>query len=260
MASSPAASDQRIVDLERLLEQRTAELCEARKELEGFCYSVSHDLRAPLRHIKGYAQILAEDCGAVLAPECHQHLARIQEGAQKLGEMLEELLKLSRLGRQLLSREQMSLERVIKEVLRDFERETASRKVEWKIGELPTLCCDPILMKQLFSHLLANALKFTRPRDCAIIEVGTVQQSGPVFFVRDNGIGFDMKYADKLFSIFQRLHSQQSFDGHGAGLALARQIVHKHGGRIWAEAAADQGATFYFTLESGSGPEVPVHT
>src|ERR1051326_3606510 len=232
MIRSLETCNQRIADLERLLEQRTAELREAGKELEGLSYSVSHDLRAPLRHIKGYTQILAEDCGAAMAPECRQHLSRIREGAQRMGEMLEELLKLSRLGRQPMTREQTSLEQVVHDTLRGFENETTSRKIEWKIGELPALTCDPVLIRQLFSNLLANALKFTRPREHAVIEVGTLEQNGPVFFVRDNGIGFNMKYADKLFCIFQRLHPQQDFEGHGAGLALAQRIVHRHGGRI----------------------------
>jgi light-regulated signal transduction histidine kinase (bacteriophytochrome) len=258
MAVSSAASVQKIAELEHLLEQRTAELRDARKELEGLSYSVSHDLRAPLRHIKGYAQILAEDCGAALAPECGQHLARIQEGAQKMGEMLEELLNLSRLGRQPLVREQLLLEQAVRDAIHGLERENSSRQVEWKIGELPALSCDPILMRQLFYHLLANALKFTRPRSHAVVEVGTEQQAGLVFFVRDNGVGFDMQYADRLFNIFQRLHPQEDFEGYGAGLALAQRIVHKHGGRIWAESAVDQGTTFFFTLESSSGVQVPL--
>ncbi|HMC30855.1 MAG TPA: ATP-binding protein [Candidatus Angelobacter sp.] len=253
MGNSLTAPDDRIAGLERLLEQRTAELREVRKELDGLSYSVSHDLRAPLRHIKGYAQILAEDCGAALGPECRQHLAKVQEGAQKMGEMLEELLKLSRLGRQPLERQAVSLEKLVREVIRDLKDKIAPRKVEWKIGELPVLECDPILTKQLFHHLLENALKFSRPRAHAVIEVSMVQQNGAVFFVRDNGIGFDMKYADKLFSVFQRLHPQQDFERHGAGLALAQRIVHRHGGRIWAEAAVEQGATFYFTLNDCSG-------
>ena len=249
MGNSREISNERISELEHLLEQRTAELGDARKELEGLSYSIAHDFRAPLRHIKGYAQILAEDCGAALAPECRQYLARIQQATRKMGEMLEELLKLSRLGGQPLALEQVLLEQAVRDAIHDLEKANSSRQVEWKIGELPALNCDPALMRQLFHHLLANALKFTRPRAHAVVEVGTVQQAGPVFFVRDNGIGFDMKYADKLFSIFQRLHPQQDFEGHGAGLALAQRIVHKHGGRIWAEAVPGHGAIFYFTLD-----------
>ena len=175
-----------------------------------------------------------------------------------MGEMLEELLNLSRLGRQPLVREQLLLEQAVRDAIHGLERENSSRQVEWKIGELPALSCDPILMRQLFYHLLANALKFTRPRSHAVVEVGTEQQAGLVFFVRDNGVGFDMQYADRLFNIFQRLHPQEDFEGYGAGLALAQRIVHKHGGRIWAESAVDQGTTFFFTLESSSGAQVPL--
>jgi light-regulated signal transduction histidine kinase (bacteriophytochrome) len=258
MASSTTARDQRIAELEGLLEQRTAELNQARKELDALTYSVSHDLRAPLRHIRGYAQILAEGSAPSLGEESRGHLAKVQEGARKMGQMLDELLNLSRLARQPLELEQISLAKVVTEVLRDLARVSLGRKVEWKIGQLPVLECDPGLARQLLHHLLSNALKFTGQGNSALIEVGTLEQNGTVCFVRDNGVGFDMQYADKLFTMFQRLHPQQEFDGLGAGLALAQRIVQSHGGRIWAEAAPGHGATFYFTLNSSSGPQVSV--
>ena len=253
MINAVEASGERIAELERTLEQRTAELRAAQKEFDGLSYSVSHDVRAPLRHIKGYAEILAADFGAALEPQCRQYLEKIQESAQKMGKMLEELLKLSRLARQELRRQQTPLDTVLHDMVRDLDRGDSPRKIEWKIAALPYLDCDAVLIRQVFSSLLSNALKATRSLSQPVIEVGTVQQAGHlVFFVRDNGVGFDMKYADKLFTIFQRLHPQQEFGGVGAGLAMAQRIVQKHGGRMWAEAAVDQGATFYFTLDSRS--------
>src|SRR4029077_4341773 len=253
MINAVEASGERIAELERTLEQRTAELRAVQKELDGLSYSVSHDVRAPLRHIKGYAEILAADFGAGLEPQCRQYLEKIQESAQKMGEMLEELLKLSRLARQELRRQQSPLDTLLHDLVRDIASGFLSRKIEWKIAALPILDCDAVLIRQVFSNLLSNALKATRSCPQAVIEVGTVQQDGPpVFFVRDNGIGFDMKYADKLFTIFQCLHPQQEFGGVGAGLAMAQRIVQKHGGRMWAEAAAGAGATVYFTLDGRS--------
>jgi light-regulated signal transduction histidine kinase (bacteriophytochrome) len=249
MTNAVEAAGERIAELERMLKQRTAELRAAQKELDGLSYSVSHDLRAPLRHIKGYAQILAADFSAGLEPQCRQYLEKIQDSAHKMSGMLEELLKLSRLSRQELRRQRASLDTLLADLVRDLDRGYSPRKVEWKIAALPTLDCDAVLIRQVFSSLLSNALKATRSRPQAVIEVGTMRQDGHlVFFVRDNGVGFDMKYADKLFTIFQRLHPQQEFEGIGAGLAMAQRIVQKHGGRMWAEAAASQGATFYFTV------------
>jgi light-regulated signal transduction histidine kinase (bacteriophytochrome) len=246
------APEQEIEDLEYLLQQRTAELQEIQKELEGLMYSISHDLRAPLRHIRGYAQIVAEDCGEGLQPECRQHLRHIEESAQKVGGMLDALLQLSRLSRRTLHSEKVAFEELVNSVVVDLASKAGARDVEWKIAALPVVECDPVLARQLFEILLENALKFTAPRPRGVIEVGSVSQ-GPqqLCFVRDNGIGFDMKYADKLFSMFQRLHSQQDFPGEGVGLALAQRIVHRHGGRIWAEAEPEKGATFFFTFTEG---------
>jgi light-regulated signal transduction histidine kinase (bacteriophytochrome) len=239
----------RLEELERLLEQRTAELREARKELEDFNYSVSHDLRAPVRHIHGYAKIILEDYGAGLDPKCHQYFETILAGANKMSAMLEELTKLSRLGRQELSPQNIVLDNLVQDAVRILVQEIVARNIEWKIGSLPQINGDTAMIRQLFLHLLNNAVKFTRTREQAVIEVGTTEEKGQaVIFVRDNGIGFDMRHADKLFTVFQRLQGSRDFEGHGAGLAIARRILNKHGGRIWAEAATDKGATFYLTL------------
>ncbi|MGC2697126.1 MAG: ATP-binding protein [Candidatus Angelobacter sp.] len=243
--------NERITGLERVLEQRSEELKEARKELADLAYSVSHDLRAPLRHLNGYLQILTEDCGPVMEAHCRESLAKVQNAARDLGEMLEALLELARLGGQEMHRQHVALVDVANAVVRTLSDEMPAREVEWKIGALPTADCDPALMKKLFFNLLSNSLKFTHTRPRAMIEVGTVEQDGQrVIFVRDNGIGFDMKYADKLFTIFQRLHREREFVGRAVGLAIVQRILRKHGGRIWAEAAVDQGAIFYFTLEA----------
>jgi light-regulated signal transduction histidine kinase (bacteriophytochrome) len=250
MSNSVETYHARLEQLERLLEQRTAELRDTRKELENFNYSVSHDLRAPLRHINGYARIILEDYGRILDPECLRHFNSIEESARRMSALMDELAKLSRIGRQELSRQKVALDALVQDVERDLVAEIPDRKIEWRNGHLPLMECDAALMKQFFSHLLSNAIKFTRRREHAQIETGAMHENGvTTIFVRDNGIGFDMKYADKLFTIFQRLHSQQDFEGHGAGLAIAKRIISKHGGVIWAESALNQGATFYFTID-----------
>jgi PAS domain S-box-containing protein len=236
-------------DLEQRVLQRTAQLEAANKELEAFTYSVSHDLRAPLRHICGFSKILTEEYGSSLAPEAQHHLQRIQEGTRRMGLLVDDLLNLGRVGRHEVRLQVTGLNSVVQEVVAELTPECEGRRVEWKIGGLPFVECDPALMKQVFQNLLSNAVKFTRPRSHAIIEVGQKDQDGtPVVFVRDNGVGFSMKYADKLFGVFQRLHRAEDFEGTGVGLATVQRIVQKHGGRLWAEADLDKGAAFYFTL------------
>jgi PAS domain S-box-containing protein len=240
-------------NLEKRVRERTAELESANKELEAFTYSVSHDLRAPLRHIDGFSQILAEECGAELSEEGRRHLARIQGGVQQMGRLVDDLLNLARVGRQEINRQVTGLGPLAEQAASELKAETAQRTIDWKLGPLPFVECDPLLMKQVFANLLSNAVKFTRPRERASIEVGSVSGNGqPTIFVRDNGVGFSMKYADKLFGVFQRLHRVEDFEGTGVGLATVQRIIHKHGGRIWAEAALDKGATFYFTLGGSS--------
>jgi len=237
-------------ELEHRVGERTAQLEAANKELEAFSYSVSHDLRAPLRHISGFSQMLVEEFGSTLDPIAQRYLSRIQVGTQKMGLLVDELLRLARVGRHALRRQPTSLNAMVAEVIVMLEPESAGRQVEWVIADLPAVECDPVLVKQIFQNLLANALKFTRPRARAVIEVRYQQKADeqPVFVVRDNGIGFDMKYVDKLFGVFQRLHRAEEFEGTGIGLATVQRIVQKHGGRAWAEGKPDQGAAFYFTL------------
>jgi PAS domain S-box-containing protein len=226
-----------------------AELAASVKELEAFTYSVSHDLRAPLRHISGFSKILAEEFGSDLPQEAQHHVQRIQEGTRRMGILIDDLLNLARVGRRDLTMQVSGLKSVIDEVIADLAPEYAGRRIEWKIGNLPYVQCDSGLMKQVFQNLLSNSVKFTRPREQALIEVGQKDQDGaPVVFVRDNGVGFNMNYAEKLFGVFQRLHRPEDFEGTGVGLATVQRIIQKHGGRIWAEAEVDKGATFYFTL------------
>ncbi len=236
-------------ELEQRVRERTAELEATNKELEAFTYSVSHDLRAPLRHISGFSKILTEEFGPSLPPEAQRHLLRIEEGTCRMGQLVDDLLNLARVGRRELTLQVTGLQSVVDEVISSLKPECSGRKVQWKIGNLPYVDCDTALMKQVFQNLLSNALKFTRPRPQAVIEVGQKEQDGSaVLYVRDNGVGFSMKYADKLFGVFQRLHRQEDFEGTGVGLATVQRIIHKHGGCIWAEAELDKGASFYFTL------------
>jgi len=245
-------------DLELRVTERTAQLEAANKELESFSYSVSHDLRAPLRHIIGFSKMLVEEFGSTLDPAAHHYLERIQAGTQKMGLLVDELLNLARLGRHALNLRPTGLNALVAEVVTilqpDIEGRDKGREVEWLIADLPQLDCDPVLVTQVFQNLLANALKFTRKRAHAIIEVGCQKEkeSGQaVLMVRDNGTGFSMKYVDKLFGVFQRLHNAEDFEGTGIGLATVQRIVHKHGGRVWAEGEVDKGAAFYFTLSAG---------
>jgi PAS domain S-box-containing protein len=240
-----------IKELNRTLVGRMAELEAANKELEAFTYSVSHDLRAPLRHVDGFSKLLVEEHHAELSPDALEYVATIRESALHMGMLIDDLLNLARVGRKQLSMQVTGLNSLVDEVRAALNRENADRLIEWKVETLPFVECDPALMRQVFVNLLSNAVKFTRPRNPAVIEVGATQQDGhPVVFVRDNGVGFSMKYANKLFGVFQRLHRSEDFEGTGVGLATVQRIIHKHAGRVWAEAELDKGATFYFTLGS----------
>jgi light-regulated signal transduction histidine kinase (bacteriophytochrome) len=245
-------------ELERRVEERTAELSDANKELEAFNYSVAHDLRGPLRHIKGFSEILEEDCGAQMGAEAREYLGKINQSASRMSLLIDDLLRLSQVGRQDLCRQVTDLNLLVRETAQEIESDNKGREIEWKISPLPQIDCDPVLIKQVFVNLLANAVKYSRPRPRAIIEIGTIKdKDSTIFFVRDNGVGFDLKYADKLFGVFQRLHRQEEFEGTGAGLAIVQRAIGRHHGRIWAEAAVDQGATFYFTLGSRSSENGP---
>ncbi len=236
--------------LERRVTERTAELLVVNKELEAFSYSVSHDLRAPLRHIDGFAKIVLEEYGPQLGPEPQRYLKRIADAAKHMGCLVDDLLNLSKLGRRELTRRDAELSSLLEDVLEELSWTLAKdREIEWRVEPLPAVECDPGLVKLVFTNLLSNAAKFTRSRARAVIEVGSrVIEGQRAIFVRDNGVGFNMKYAEKLFGVFQRLHRQEDFEGTGIGLATVQRIVHKHGGRVWAEAELDRGATFYFTL------------
>jgi len=244
-------------ELEERVAQRTAQLEVANHELEAFTYSVSHDLRAPLRHIGGFSKILMEDFGPGMPLEAQSHLKRIEDGAQRMGLLVDELLNLARVGRHALQIQPTRLNSVIDEVVSLLQPDVEGRAVTWKIADLPLVECDPILIKQVFQNLIANALKFTRTRECAVIEISQRQENGEtVIAVSDNGVGFNMKYKDKLFGVFQRLHRAEDFEGTGIGLATVQRIVRKHGGRIWADAELDKGATFSFTLGTAEKNEV----
>src|SRR5882762_1280951 len=231
------------------LEKRTAQLAAANSELEAFSYSVSHDLRAPLRHINGDAHRLIQEHSPQLGPEAQLRLKRIQEGTQKMGRMIDDLLNLARLDRRSMDLQMTSLNSLVENVLQDLESETANRKIDWRVGSLPSVNCDPGLIQQVFANLLSNAVKYTRRREQAVIEIGQSKMNGQlVLFVRDNGAGFNPKYSGKLFGAFQRLHTEQEFEGTGVGLATVQRIAQKHGGSVWAEAETNKGATFYFSL------------
>jgi signal transduction histidine kinase len=244
-------------ELEIRVIERTAQLETANKELEAFSYSVSHDLRAPLRHISGYSKMLLEEFGPTLHPNAQHYLERIQAGSHKMNLLVDELLNLARVGRHALSRQTTGLSSIVAEVITMLQPETEGREVHWIVADLPAVDCDPILVEQIFQNLLTNALKFTRPRARAAIEVSYKKKEDgqPVFMVRDNGVGFSMKYIAKLFGVFQRLHSTDEFEGTGIGLVTVQRIIHKHGGRVWAEGELDKGAAFYFTLGVGEQTE-----
>jgi PAS domain S-box-containing protein len=236
-------------ELEQRVTQRTAELKQANLELEAFSYSVSHDLRAPVRAMGGFARILEKQFVGQLAPEAQQALQRIRDNAAKMGQLIDGLLDFSSLNWQAVTARKVSPAEIARSALEELRSEIADRHMQIEIADLPPCHADAKLLKQVFANLLSNALKYTRDRDPAIVTVGFNQKEGDcVYFVQDNGAGFDMKYADKLFHVFQRLHRTDQFEGTGVGLAIVHRIIQRHGGRIWAEGQVDGGATFYFTL------------
>jgi len=245
-------------DLEKRIAERTAQLKTANLELEAFNYSVSHDLRTPLRHIAGFSGILVHDFGPGMAVEAREHLQHIQDAVIHMGLLVEGLLSLAKIGRKSLKLHRTELNPIVEHAISVLQSECEGREVEWRIGSLPTLECDRTLVSQVFQSLLDNAVKYSRYRDHAVIEVDSIQRPGkpPVIFVRDNGAGFDMRYAKKLFGMFQRLHTESEFEGTGVGLATVCRIIQKHGGTIWAEAEPDHGATFYFVLQGAEQAEI----
>ncbi len=243
---------------QRALREKNAELEAANGELAAFSYTISHDLRAPLRAIGGFARMAAEEYAAALPPAGLQRLRRIHDNAVKMGQLIDGLLAFSRLGRQALNKQTVQPTLLVRRALEDLQTDQTGRRLQLRVAELPPCQADPTLLGQVYANLLANALKYTRRRELAVIEVGArPANGGAVYFVKDNGAGFDPAYANKLFGVFQRLHRDDEFEGTGVGLAIAQRIIQRHGGRIWAEGAPDRGATFSFTVEPESRPDDP---
>jgi len=242
-------AEEKIKKLNEDLERRALELEAANKELEAFSYSVSHDLRAPLRHIDGFADLLHKHAASQLDDKARRFLNTISDSAKKMGNLIDELLVFSRMGRTEIRSTTVNLEELVKEIVHGSQQDLEGRRVDWSIGPLPHVYADRSLLRQVLVNLISNAVKYTRPREQARVEIGcTAEGDEIVFFVRDNGVGFDMKYVYKLYGIFQRLHRSDEFEGTGIGLANVRRIIHRHGGRTWAEGTVDGGATFYFSL------------
>lgn len=235
--------------LERRVQERTNQLKEANKSLETFAYSVSHDLRAPLRAIDGFTNILLNEFQSDIPDKAKRYQQLVHQNAVKMNDLIDAILKFSRFGRKSMSIQTVSPNEVLKRVLSDLNHEHINRKVEISVEILPPCFADPDLLYNVYVNLLGNALKYTRTREIAQIEVGSQRMGDEmVYFVRDNGVGFSMEYADRLFGVFQRLHTEDEFEGSGIGLATVRQIITRHNGRIWVNSAEDEGATFYFTM------------
>ncbi|MBU4224826.1 MAG: GHKL domain-containing protein [Chloroflexi bacterium] len=242
-------AEEAVSKLNEDLDRRAAELEAANKELEAFSYSVSHDLRAPLRAIDGFSRILIEEYAPQLVPEALRYLQLVRDNTRQMGNLVDDLLAFSRLSRQPLKVQHVEPTILVRHVLEDLRNEQEGRRIEVSIGDLPSCQADPALLKQVWVNLLSNAIKYTRKRDTARIEIG-YQKTGEeqVYFVQDNGVGFDMRYAAKLFGVFQRLHRVEEYEGTGVGLAIVQRIIQRHGGRVWVEAEVDKGTIFYFTI------------
>lgn len=238
-------------ELEQRVAERTEQLRAVNADLEAFNYGVAHDLRAPVRHILGFSDILLNDRDSVLSAEGRRHLSSIVRETVRMDKLIQALLGMSRVSRQPFQPRDLDLNALVREVIESMAPDIHNRDIDWRVGKLPVVLCDLALTKVVFTNLLANALKFTAGRERASIEIAAEKVNHEyVFRVRDNGVGFSMKYADKLFGVFQRLHRAEDFEGTGVGLATVQRIIQKHGGRIWAEAELDKGASFYFTLET----------
>jgi PAS domain S-box-containing protein len=248
--------EQEILSLNQELGKRSAQLEASNKELEAFAYSVSHDLRAPLRHVAGFSELLQKSTASLLDQKSHRYVGIILESAKRMGYLIDDLLAFSRIGRAETHKTMVNLGQLVEEALRDVRQDTDRRDIVWRVGELSACYGDRSMLRLVFVNLISNAVKFTRTRARAEIEIGSLnqEQKEMVVFIRDNGVGFDMKYVSKLFGVFQRLHRPETFEGTGIGLATVQRIVNRHGGRVWAEGVVDQGATFYFSLSKS--PEV----
>jgi signal transduction histidine kinase len=253
--------NEQLRESQRLLEERAEQLTSLNQELEAFSYSVSHDLRAPLRHISGFVHLLKKDSGSAIDEAGRGYLARIARATDRMGQLIDDLLAFSRLGRVEMRGSRVDVSALVNEVVNQLREPDQSREISFELSDLGSVAADPAMLRVVLTNLIENAMKYTRKRPRAVIQVG--QCDGPddhaVFFVRDNGAGFDMRYADRLFGVFQRLHREDEFEGTGIGLATVRRIVHRHGGRTWAEGELGQGATFYFSLPrwKGEGPKTP---
>ncbi|HXR05125.1 MAG TPA: PAS domain S-box protein [Verrucomicrobiae bacterium] len=250
-------TNEQILQLNVKLQRHAEQLETANRELEAFSYSVSHDLRAPLRHIDGFVKILDKQSGPNLDERGRRYLGIVADSARQMGALIDDLLVFSRMGRSELRRSKVALDSLVHEAVEGLQMETNGRPITWKIGDLPEVEADPAMLRQVWINLVGNAVKYTRPRNPAEIEVGCADATNGEFvlFVRDNGVGFDMEYAHKLFGVFQRLHRAEEFEGTGIGLANVRRIIARHGGRTWAEGKPDGGATFFFSL-----PKTPTET
>jgi len=238
-----------VVQLQERVSEHVVELEAANKELEAFSHSVSHDLRAPLRAISGFSTILAETYAAQLPDDARQLFSRITFNAERMGELIEHLLRFSHLSRQSLDKQRVEMAALVQQVIAELQKEQSAGHVEVHVDDLPDVIGDPFLLRQVFANLLSNAFKFSRKKEQPRVVVSYRRQGKEnIYFVRDNGAGFDMRHADNLFRVFHRLHHVAEFEGTGVGLSLAQRIIERHGGRIWTEAAVDQGATFYFSL------------
>lgn len=236
-------------ELEERVLERTKQLQAANKELEAFSYSVSHDLRAPLRAIKGFTDVIAEEEEESLSPETRRMLTLVQSNASRMGTLIDCLLEFARLSREPIAKSTVEPSKVAYAVIESLRDEVEGRTIDWRVITMPPCQADPVLLTQVYTNLVSNAVKFTRHCDPAVIEIGSGEHEGvTTYHVRDNGVGFDMAYADRLFNVFQRLHTEEQFEGTGVGLALVQRLIERHGGRIWAEAEPNRGACFYFTI------------
>lgn len=237
------------------LAKRSDELQAINKELEAFAYSVSHDLRAPIRHIAGFTELLQKNAASVLDERGRRHVIMILESAKRMGNLIDDLLAFSRIGRAQAHKTMVSLQQLVQEAQSEVAQEIDGRNINWKIGKLPACYGDRSMLRLVLVNLISNAVKFTRTRPRAEIEIESTNHNPDqiVISIRDNGVGFDMKYVNKLFGVFQRLHAPEAFEGTGIGLATVQRIVHRHGGRVWAEGLVDGGATFFFSLSKSQG-------